>query len=290
MRFCWILDSNMIDVSKPQSLILGGTSQCSTTEYPCLHEPIQLDIGKVRQLGQADIQWETKVYNLARSCNKLSNDTGSKFNDYDVLTEGVSEPTVEDEKNMQIFFELQFDAFFVCLEVRRLIQSEMGLSPECRKENTRNLFVCTHHDCRTVELILSFLVNPNDSSSRLSAFVTVDLSKSQLEVMKWVFKTCHEDAEKWLSSLRSLRLYDIREHNSTWSFLEQTNIDGSTKCFWKLKSEFSATDILPLKPPELDEVDILDNLDVLRHVPVDAFSHPMTSTRIVYSENAAART
>lgn len=286
IRFCWIHASEEVGVRKPKSLIFGGTLKDTTAGNPLHSERIQLDIGKVRQLGGSDTRWETKVYDLAR-CKNAPSDFGTDLGDWDYLT---TVPTVEDNKDLIIFFELQLDAFFICLEVRRLIQNEMGLSPECRKENTWNLFVCTRDDCRSVELIVSFLVNPNVCSSRLAVFVTIDLGTSQLEVMKWVFKTRHEHAEKWFSCLRSLRLGNIREHGCAWSFLEQIDIEASsTKQFWKLKSEYADTDVLDSKPPELDQVDVLDNLDVLRHVPVEAFCHPMTPTQIVYSESTIAR-
>lgn len=288
LRFCWIHTSEGFGVSTDISLVFGGKLQDTTSSNALNSDRIQLDIGKVRQIGETDALWETKVYDLARCKNVLSTIDGD-FDDCDHLT---ALPTIEDQTDLDIFFELQFDAFFICLEVRRLIQSEMHLSPECRKENTWNLFVCTHDDCRSVELIVSFLVNPNGCSSRIAAFVTVGLCTSHLEVMKWVFKTRHENAEKWISSLRSLRLSEIREHGSSWPFLEQIHIETETapkRQFWKLKCESLEIDILDYKSLELDEVDRFDNLDVLRHAPVESFCHPMTPTCIVYSESATGR-
>jgi hypothetical protein len=287
MRFCWIKTFEGTGVPQPMPLmIFGGDSQVEPTADHLHIERIRLDIGKVRPLGEADALWETKVYDLVKQHENLSREWQGNLDDYET---SLSEPVVVNERDTYIFSEQQFDTFFVCLEVRRLVQRDLGLSAECRKENTRNLLVCTRDDCCRVELIVSFRVNSNVCDSRLAAFVTIDLGANQLDVMKWVFMTRDEDSEKWLSSLRSLRLGDIREHRPSWSFLERMNIEyGSNRHFWKLKSEWAGTNLVAYSPPECDQVDMLDNLDVLRHIPVHSFSHPMASTRIVYSENAAA--
>ncbi len=283
MRFCWIRTFEGTGVPQSTSVkTFVGDSQGEPFANHLHTERIRLDIGKVRPLDESDALWEAKVYNLSREWE-------GNLDDCEAL---LSETEAVNESNTNIFSELQFDTFFVCLEVRRLVQRDLGLSAECRKENTWSLFVCTHDDCSRVELIVSFRVDSEVCDSRLAAFVVINLGANQLDVAKWVFMTRDEDdSEKWLSSLRSLRLGDIREHRPSWSFLEKTNIEyGSKRHFWKLKKEWTGTNFVAYSPPELNQADMLDNLDVLRHVPVDSFCHPMAPTRIVYSENAAVRT